>query len=93
MALKVGKLIPSKSVLLVCDLQDKFSKVIQHFDQVVETSGRLADFSKLLHINTFVSEHYPKGYLFSSLFSLNALKPKLNIERSWTNDPSSQGKT
>ena len=61
MAFKIGKLIPNKSVLLLCDMQDKFSKTIQYFDQVVETSGKLADFAKLLQINTYVTEHYPKG--------------------------------
>lgn len=61
MALKIGKLVPNKSVLLLCDMQEKFSKIIQHFDQVVETSGKIAEFAKILNINTYVTEHYPKG--------------------------------
>jgi len=61
MALKIGKLLPNKSVLLLCDMQDKFSKIIQHFDQVVETSGKLGEFAKLLNMNTYITEHYPKG--------------------------------
>ena len=61
MALRIGKLLPNKSVLLLCDMQDKFSKIIQHFDQVVETSGKLAQFASSMKIDTYVSEHYPKG--------------------------------
>ena len=64
MALRIGKLFPNKSVLLLCDMQDKFSKIIQHFDQVVETSGKLAQFASSMKIDTYVSEHYPKGVIF-----------------------------
>ena len=57
MAFKIGKLIPNKSVLLLCDMQDRFSKSIQYFDQVVESSRKLAEFAQLLNIHTFVPEH------------------------------------
>ena len=70
MALRIGKLFPNKSVLLLCDMQDKFSKIIQHFDQVVETSGKLAQFASSMKIDTYVSEHYPKGACFIFGFTI-----------------------
>ena len=61
--LKLGRLNPSKTLLLLCDMQDKFAGSITHFNEIVEASGRLASTAKYLNIDTFITEHYPKGML------------------------------
>ena len=58
---KVGRLNPARTFLLLCDLQEKFTKTIQHFDEIFEASNRLLEASKLLQIPVVVTEHYPKG--------------------------------
>jgi nicotinamidase-related amidase len=61
MASRIGRLVPSRTVLLLCDLQEKFAPSIQHFKEIVETSVKLAECAKLLNIPIIVTEHYPKG--------------------------------
>lgn len=68
MASKFGRLNPSKTVLLLCDMQEKFAKHISHFNEIVETSGRLVETSKHLQIPCLITEHYPKGFLIIFLF-------------------------
>lgn len=63
MASKIGRLNPSKTILLVCDMQEKLAKSITRFNEVTETSGRLIDASKLFKIPNIVTEHYAKGNL------------------------------
>ena len=58
---KVGRLNPSRTFLLLCDLQEKFTKSIQYFDEIFVASDRLYEASKLLEIPAVVTEHYPKG--------------------------------
>jgi nicotinamidase-related amidase len=60
-ASRLGRLNISKTVLLLCDMQEKFSKSITHFDEIVETSGRLVQVAKHLDLPYFTTEHYPKG--------------------------------
>ena len=61
MASRLGRLNPSKTILLLCDMQEKFAKPITHFNEVVETSVRLTEAAKLLGIPQLITEHYPKG--------------------------------
>ncbi|RNA09417.1 isochorismatase domain-containing 2A [Brachionus plicatilis] len=61
MASRIGRLNPSKTLLLLCDLQEKFAPNIHYFNQVVENSGRVLDIAKLLNIPYLVTEQYPKG--------------------------------
>lgn len=61
MALRITPLVKEKSILLLCDLQEKFRPVIKYFPQIVETSNKLLQVSKLLDIPYVVTEQYPKG--------------------------------
>ncbi len=48
----------------MCDIQEKFAKTIQHFNEIVETSGRLIECARILQLNQIiVTEQYPKGLL------------------------------
>ncbi|CAI5447149.1 unnamed protein product [Caenorhabditis angaria] len=57
----IARINPSNSALFVCDLQEKFSKTIQYFPEIVQTSRRLIDAARILEIPTVVTEQYPKG--------------------------------
>lgn len=61
MASKIGRLSPSKTLLLLCDLQEKFAPNIQYFNQIVENTGRVLDIAKQLNVPYLVTEQYPKG--------------------------------
>lgn len=43
MALQATKAVlrPSRTVLFVCDMQEKFAKAIFHFDHIVKNSAKL----------------------------------------------------
>ncbi|KAL6737969.1 hypothetical protein Aduo_011571 [Ancylostoma duodenale] len=57
----ISRLSPKNSFLFVCDLQERFSKHISYFAEIVKTSRRLVDAAKILDIPIIVTEHYPKG--------------------------------
>lgn len=61
MTQRVTPLASEKSILLLCDLQEKFRPVIKYFPQIVETSNKLLQVSKLLDIPYVITEQYPKG--------------------------------
>lgn len=65
MATRIGRIDFKKSILLLCDMQDKFAKSITHFDDIVQTSSRLLEFSNIIGIPSIATEHYPKGNIYS----------------------------
>ena len=79
MASKVGLIKPAKTILLLCDMQQKFAKSITHFNEIVETSGRLATCAKLLQIPSLITEHYPKGILQNNMLMFTWCKTFISI--------------
>ncbi len=61
MAQRVKPLSREKSILLLCDMQEKFRPTIKYFPQIVETSNKLLQACKILDIPYVVTEQYPKG--------------------------------
>lgn len=61
MAQRVTPLLREKSILLLCDMQEKFRPVIQYFPQIVETSNKLLQACRILEVPFVVTEQYPKG--------------------------------
>ncbi|CAF3284329.1 unnamed protein product [Rotaria socialis] len=61
MTQRITPLSRQTSILLVCDLQEKFRPVIKYFTQIVETSNKLLQACKLLDVPFVVTEQYPKG--------------------------------
>jgi len=51
----------SKTALLVCDMQDKFAKVIYEFDKIVINSSKLIQACKILNVPMIVTEQNPKA--------------------------------
>ncbi|UJR14791.1 hypothetical protein I4U23_001779 [Adineta vaga] len=49
------------SILLLCDMQEKFRPTIKYFPQIVETSNKLLQACKILGVPFVVTEQYPKG--------------------------------
>lgn len=57
----VGRLSPQKTAIFLCDMQEKFSKTIQYFPQIVAVSQRLLRAGRALDMTVIVTEQYPKG--------------------------------
>jgi isochorismate hydrolase len=59
--LLLGRIAVPKTALFVCDIQEKFSKNIKYFPQVVENTRKLLQASKIMNIPVVYTEQYPKG--------------------------------
>ena len=73
----VGRLVPSSTALLLCDMQVseqnstvtsitkklkvKFRPMISHFEEVVSNSSRVLDAAKIMSLPCLATEQYPKG--------------------------------
>lgn len=57
----LGKLTPASSVLLVCDIQERFRDIIHQFPSVVRTSKFLVDGCAALSVPIVATEQYPKA--------------------------------
>ncbi|CAF3041285.1 unnamed protein product [Rotaria sp. Silwood2] len=61
MAQHVTPLSRQTSILLLCDIQEKFRPVIKYYPQIVETSNKLLQACKILDVPYVVTEQYRKG--------------------------------
>ena len=61
MAQRIARISRKTSILLLCDMQDKFRSTIKYFPQIVETSNKLLQVCKILDVPYVVTEQYPKG--------------------------------
>ncbi|CAD1479437.1 unnamed protein product [Heterotrigona itama] len=50
-----------KSVLLICDMQEKFAKAMFEFEKITQNSVKLINALKLLNVPIIVSEQNPKA--------------------------------
>ncbi|KHJ99267.1 hypothetical protein OESDEN_00731 [Oesophagostomum dentatum] len=57
----LNRLTPKNTALFVCDLQERFSKSIQYFPEIITTSKRMIDGARILGMPIYVTEQYPKG--------------------------------
>ncbi|XP_022657403.1 isochorismatase domain-containing protein 2-like isoform X2 [Varroa destructor] len=57
----VGRLVPNRSALFLCDLQEKFRPIVQYFPEIVAISGRMLHAAKALNMPVIITEQYPKG--------------------------------
>ncbi|XP_074509504.1 isochorismatase domain-containing protein 2-like [Sebastes fasciatus] len=56
-----GRLSTKDTVLLLCDMQEKFRPNIFQFTNIVSNASRLLQASRVLDIPAIVTEQYPKG--------------------------------
>jgi isochorismate hydrolase len=63
MAKRVTPLSCQNSILLLCDMQEKFRSTIKYFPQIIETSNKLLQACKILDVPFVATEQYPKGIL------------------------------
>jgi len=52
---------PAKTVLFVCDIQEKFAGAMLNFDQLVSNTKKLIGGCSLLSVPVIVTEQYPAG--------------------------------
>ncbi|VDM98594.1 unnamed protein product [Thelazia callipaeda] len=57
----ISRLASGNSVLLLCDMQEKFRPSIKFFEEIVKISKRLVVAAKLLDVKVIATEQYPKG--------------------------------
>merc|ERR1719427_2189011 len=57
----LGRLCEKTASLFLCDMQVKFAPSISYFPEIIETSRRMNELSKILELPTIVTEQYPKG--------------------------------
>eukprot|EP00775_Hariotina_reticulata_P003246 gene3246-3522_t len=58
---KLGKLLPSKTAVFVCDIQERFRPIINGMPAVVDTARRLVRGANVLGLPVIVTEQYPKA--------------------------------
>ena len=58
----VGKLAASSSVLLCCDVQERFRSLILGFDDVVRTGSFLVKVCNEMNVPIIVTEQYPRAF-------------------------------
>ncbi|KAK9302135.1 hypothetical protein QLX08_005746 [Tetragonisca angustula] len=63
MAINAAKVVlkQGKSVLLICDMQEKFAKAMFEFEKITQNSVKLMNALKLLNVPIIVSEQNPKA--------------------------------
>ena len=57
----LGRLTPSTSTLLICDVQERFRPLIHAFPAVADTASRLVRGAAALGVPVLVTEQYPKA--------------------------------
>ncbi|KAM9806352.1 isochorismatase domain-containing protein 2 isoform X2 [Syngnathus typhle] len=57
----IGRLSTKDTVLLLCDMQEKFRPNIFQFTNIVSNAARLLQASRILGIPAILTEQYPKG--------------------------------
>lgn len=57
---QLGHLDPQCSVLLLCDLQERFAPTILHFEKIVNNAERLLKAARILDVKVQATEQYPK---------------------------------
>ncbi|XP_051999598.1 isochorismatase domain-containing protein 2-like [Xyrauchen texanus] len=58
---RIGRLSTKGSVLLLCDMQEKFRPSIFQFTNIVSNAARLLQACRILGIPQILTEQYPKG--------------------------------
>ncbi|KAA0703124.1 Isochorismatase domain-containing protein 2 [Triplophysa tibetana] len=58
---RIGRLSTKGSVLLLCDMQEKFRPAIYQFTNIVSNAARLLQACQILNIPQILTEQYPKG--------------------------------
>lgn len=79
-ARRIGRLVPSNTALLLCDIQERFRDVIWHFPQVVRVAKLLTEVGKALDMPTLATEQYPKA-LGPTVPEIPLVQPDYTIER------------
>ncbi|XP_076827007.1 isochorismatase domain-containing protein 2 [Brachyhypopomus gauderio] len=57
----IGRLSPKSTVLLLCDMQEKFRPTIFQFTNIVSNAARLLQACRILDVPQIMTEQYPKG--------------------------------
>ncbi|MEW5298299.1 MAG: hypothetical protein WDW38_000975 [Sanguina aurantia] len=73
-SLKIGRLVPAKAALFVCDIQERFRPIITGYPTVIDTAKRMIRAAGILKIPVVVTEQYPQR-LGSTVSELTEVLP------------------
>ncbi|XP_075393209.1 isochorismatase domain-containing protein 2 [Tenrec ecaudatus] len=57
----LGRVLPSSSILFLCDMQEKFRHSIAYFPEIVSVAARMLKVARLLEVPVVLTEQYPQG--------------------------------
>lgn len=60
----VVKVDPQRTALFLCDIQERFSKAIHHWDHLVATAHKILKAASILDLPVYATEQAPKGTLW-----------------------------
>ncbi|VDM42431.1 unnamed protein product [Toxocara canis] len=69
----IPRLTPANTVLLICDMQEKFRGNIQFYPEIIAVAKRLVQACNQLDMKIIATEQYPKGRSFLSPLHLCAI--------------------
>ncbi len=77
----ISRLTTSSSVLLVCDIQERFRDVVCDFNSIIATAKHLLSVGKVLKVPSLVTEQYPAalGHTVKELEAEVAGKMRANL--------------
>ncbi|KAL4075686.1 Isochorismatase-like protein [Scleroderma yunnanense] len=58
---RIARLVPGRTVFLLCDVQERFRSAIYGYDEIVLTINKILKVAKLLNIPVIVTEQNPKA--------------------------------
>ena len=66
--MSLGELDASRTVVLSCDMQERFAPSIAAFDAIAENAARVIAVANILEMPIVVTEQYPKVILATDKF-------------------------
>eukprot|EP01112_Ceratiomyxa_fruticulosa_P000515 TRINITY_DN1046_c0_g2_i3.p1 TRINITY_DN1046_c0_g2~~TRINITY_DN1046_c0_g2_i3.p1 ORF type:complete len:203 (+),score=41.04 TRINITY_DN1046_c0_g2_i3:200-808(+) len=62
MSFRIGRLVPEKTALLICDIQERFKPLIHKMPHVIRTAQLMVQSANVLKMPVLVTEQYPKAF-------------------------------
>ena len=57
----MGRIATPNTAVFICDMQEKFSKGIKYFPEILLNTKRVLGAAKILNLPVVYTEQYPKG--------------------------------
>ena len=68
---RLGRVNTPHTAVFICDMQDKFSKGIKYFPEIVINTKRILAAAKIMKLPVIYTEQYPKGSIKYNTIHVN----------------------